>query len=132
MALATCAKPQPPSRPWLGWTEEEDVILTRYALQATNDKVCWLRVQHYLPSRSIQQMRGRWKRIRSKDPLLKKPRKVPVRRSPVPKNSKAMAKAEVPFPGLHDYVVWVPTAYDDIGGHAWLDPLFEECEECEG
>ena len=33
------------------------------------------------------------------------------------------------FPLLHDYVVWQPTTYDDVGGHTWLDPLFEECEE---
>ena len=32
-------------------------------------------------------------------------------------------------PLLHDYVVWQPTTYDDVGGHTWLDPLFEECEE---
>jgi hypothetical protein len=114
------------------WTDEEDEILTRYASQQTNGNVNWLRTQHYMPWRSVQQMRARWKRIRERDPSWKRTRKLPVRRSSVmSKKSKTGIAVETLFPLLHDYVVWQPTTYDEVGGHAWLDPLFEECEECE-
>lgn len=131
MALAACAKP-PAERTTRPWTEEEDEILARYAWPLANGNVSWLRLQHYMPWRSVQQMRARWKRIRERDPSLKRPRKPPVRRSPVmSKKSKTVVDAASLFPLLHDYVVWQPTTYDDVGGHAWLEPLFEECEECE-
>ena len=132
MAPAGCARPPSGVRLTRPWTEEEDKILTRYASQLTNGNVNWLRTQQYLPWRSLQQMRARWKRIREVDPSLKKTRTLPIRRSPVPsKKSKAVVAAEALFPVLHDYVVWRATTYDEVGGHTWLEPLFEECEECE-
>ena len=133
MALATCAKP-PATRLTRPWTEEEDAILMRYATQLTNGNVSWLRIQHYLPWRSVQQMRARWKRARAKDPSLRRARKLPIGHSHVVKGkkSKAVVEAEALFPMLHDYVVWETTTYDEVGGHAWLDPLFEESDDCEG
>ena len=91
------------------------MILTCYAHQMANGNVNWLRTQQHMPWRSLQQMRARWKRLRSK--------------SPSPTKTKVVVDAEKPFPVLHDYVVWQPTTYDDVGGHTWLDPLFEACEE---